>query len=94
MTDRPCDSLSVGMKVAISLSPGVAPIDAYAGDIQAIDEHGIRITLMDWVIGAFLGSDLFIPWRNLQAAMVFTEEHDLSRFAEAAANWQSAMQGE
>ena len=95
MTDRgPQDdrrsSLSAGMKVVVT-PPGVAPLVAYAGEIQAIDEHGVRITLVDWFSGAFSGSDLFIPWRNLQAALVYTEDHDLRMFADDAGGWQNAM---
>ena len=79
------------MKVALSVTPDISPHFAPVGEIQAVDEQGVRITLMDWIIGSFVGSDLFIPWRNVEAAMVFTSEHAPELFGPEAVRWQESM---
>ncbi len=80
-----------GYWVAVTLKEKVAPTDCYVGEIQAVDEHGIRITLVDWLIGAASGSDLYIAWEQIAVALVATEDHSLEYFVTMAGDWQSLV---
>ena len=43
----PTKSLEVGHVVALSVHRDSAPGACYVGQIEAMDEHGIRLTLLD-----------------------------------------------
>ena len=62
--------------------------------MQAVDEHCIRLTLVDWLIGRAAGYDLVIAWSNIEAALIATPEHDAEEFSQRAAKWENAMTGE
>lgn len=85
-------TLKTGYAVALTLAPDTAPRRCYVGQIEAIDLHGIRITLIDWLLGSFCGNDLFVPWSNIQSAYISTEKHDLTMFLGTdAPRWQENM---
>lgn len=88
-------TLEPGYWVAVTVQPGIAPLRSYVGQIQATDDHGIRLSLMDWFVGDAVSNDLFLPWTSIQAAKVATGAHDLKSFLHAdrgaAAKWQNAM---
>ena len=84
-------TLKPGWLVAVTLKPDTAPLRSYVGKIQAIDAQGIRIALVDWLVGMALGWDLFIPYSNLESALVATEDHDVNAFGEPAGKWQTQM---
>jgi hypothetical protein len=55
--------------------------------VVATDEHGVRITLVDWLIGDFVQQDMYVPWANIEMAYVATPddilaEGDLGRWQE------------
>lgn len=89
--------LEVGYHVALSLKEGAAPLRSYIGEIQAVDATGIRVTLMDFFVGRAAGFDLFVPWSQLTAALVFTSEHNSENWIGAgrrpgeAGQWQEDM---
>lgn len=83
---------SVGYWVALSISDGIAPLRCYVGKIQAIDSHGVRITLVDWVTGSDAGWDLFVAWGDIKASLVATPEHDNENFLHSSAQWQESIQ--
>jgi hypothetical protein len=87
-------TLKPGWMVAVVLKPGTAPRRCYAGEIQAIDAQGLRLTLFDWVAGMATGWDFFVPYMSLESAFVATDQHDLRRFGEAVGKWQEAMDPE
>ena len=91
MANDEIKSLRPGYVVALTLAKGAAPLRSYVGKIMAIDEYGLRLTLVDWFVGMFTSYDLFVSWRNLESAYVCTEEHDLDSFADVAGKWQEAM---
>ncbi|MGH7781070.1 MAG: hypothetical protein ACREQR_14730 [Candidatus Binataceae bacterium] len=86
--------LRVGWWVAVTLKAGAAPLRCYAGEIQAIDDRGLRLTLIDWFSGMAASWDLFIPHSSLESALVCTDQHDSRSFGEAAGNWQEHMVGD
>jgi hypothetical protein len=43
------------------------------------DEHGVRVTLMDWIAGDYVAQDMYVPWANIEMAYVATPEHTLRR---------------
>jgi hypothetical protein len=55
-----------------------------SGLVKGIDFDGVRITLMDWAVGAPVGVDVYLPWRNVEYAEVYTEEDYLNAFADDA----------
>ena len=88
------DTLQVGYAVALTLPEGVAPLRCYVGQIEVIDDLGLRMTLMDWVVGTFTSDDLFVPWSNIESCLVCKENHDLELFLEhSAPKWQAHMNG-
>jgi hypothetical protein len=84
-------TLKPGWWVAVTLKPSIAPLRSYVGKIQAIDGHGIRLTLIDWMTRSANGDDLYIAHSNLECALVATEEHDLELFVEEAEKWATLM---
>lgn len=54
-------TLAVGFWVAITLAEGMAPLRSYVGKVQAVDEHGMRLTLIDWFTMSATVYDLFVP---------------------------------
>ncbi len=83
--------LEAGWWVALTLRPGAAPLRCYVGEVQAVDDRGVRITLVDWVTGRAVGNDLFAPWAEISAALVCTPDHDRGLFGEDARRWQALM---
>lgn len=83
--------LAPGYWVALVLVEGAAPLRCYVGQVQAIDERGVRLTLVDWVVGIPAGWDFFAPWPSILSALVATPQHDVKRFGERAAKWQEQM---
>jgi hypothetical protein len=64
-----------GFQVALRLRSDTAPQRAYVGEVVATDEHGIRVTLMDWAVDEFAGQDMYVPWENIEMAYVGTPRH-------------------
>ena len=87
--DTPTQSLEPGYWVALTLKPGAAPLRCYVGEVQATDERGVRITLIDWLTGRANSYDLFVSWENITSSLVCTPEHDLENFGRAAERWQN-----
>jgi len=87
-------TIAVGFWVAITLPENMAPLRSYVGKVQAVDEHGMRLTLIDWLTMSATGYDLFVPWAHLQSAFIATPEHDREHFGEEAGAWQKTMVGE
>ena len=81
-------SLLPGYVVALTLKPGAAPLDCYVGEVQTVDSHGVRITLIDWMTGLFTHFDFFAPWESITSALVATPEHSRKSLAEEFANYQ------
>src|SRR5262245_51500678 len=83
--------LKVGWWVALTLKPNTAPLRCYVGQIQALSNDGIRLTLLDVLSGEAAGYDVYVPHRNIESALVATDEHRLANFAKESENWQAAM---
>ena len=67
-----------GFRVAVRLRPGTAPIPCYVGEVVATDEHGVRLTLVDWIVGGFVSHDMYVPWTNIEMAYVATPNDTLA----------------
>jgi hypothetical protein len=63
-------TLYPGFWAALTLRAGTAPLRCYVGVVQSVDAHGVRITLVDWLMGSATGFDVFVPWSNLESALV------------------------
>lgn len=70
LPNSPEGTLTSGMVVALRLKPGTAPLRSYVGEVQATDEHGLRLTLVDWNVGMFNSYDFFVPWENIEVSYV------------------------
>ena len=55
---RSIRTLKIGWWMAANLKPGIAPLRCYVGQIEAIDELGLRMTLVDWLTGSATSYDL------------------------------------
>jgi hypothetical protein len=84
--------LEPGFWVALTLRANTAPLRSYAGKVQSVDAQGVRVTLVDWVTGTASDWDLFVPWHNLESALVATPDHATEVFGEAASRWQTQME--
>jgi hypothetical protein len=60
----------------------------YVGRVEELDDRGLRITLVDWIIGRFTGWDFFLPWDAITSVMVATPEHSTELFGDAASEFQ------
>lgn len=83
--------LRPGDWVALTLKADAAPLRVYVGEVQAVADPGVRITLIDWLVGTACAWDFFAPWESICSALVATPEHDVGRFGAAGADWQRAM---
>ena len=86
-----------GYFVAISLMPGTAPANCYIGLVQAADEYGLRINMVEWdneLDGVKkYTEDLFIPWININSMLVCTEEEPVRRFVkDRAPAWKAQVE--
>jgi len=86
-----------GYFVAISLIPGTAPCNCYIGLVQAADEFGIRVNLVEWddeLDGVKkYTEDLFVPWINITSMLVCTEEEPVRRFVrDKAPTWKTQVE--
>lgn len=86
-------AIEPGQWVALVLRPRSAPMRCYVGEVQAADERGVRLTLIDWVVGAACGSDFFAPWDQITSALVATADHDKGLFVREAVQWQGHFCG-
>ena len=86
-------TVKVGYHVAMIVKPDAAPLKCYVGEVQAVDERGVRLTLVDWLIDEAVGYDMFAPWESITSMLICTPEHDLSHFGDHAAKWQDRMMG-
>ncbi len=82
-------SLGVGFLVALTVKEGTAPLRCYVGEVQSADEHGVRLTLADWIVDMASGWDFFAPWESITAALVATEAHHKGGFDDAASDFQT-----
>ena len=87
----PTKSLEVGHVVALSIHRDSAPGACYVGQIEAMDEHGIRLTLLDALLGTFQGFDLWVSWKSMLAALVCTPQHSMHEFPRVSDQWQEAL---
>ena len=88
---RAVPTIDVGYWMAVVLPPDTAPSRCYIGEVQAVDAHGIRLTLIDWMVGMADDFDVFVPWRHIESAFIATPEHDLQEFGRRAGHWQEVM---
>lgn len=93
MNDAKITTIKPGYWIAASLKPNTAPLRCYVGQVQAVDDLGVRLTLVDWLSGLAAMDDIFIPWHNLESALIATEDHDKTHFGDAAIQWQNQMCG-
>lgn len=67
---RRTSGLAPGFWVALCLHPGTAPRRSYAGKVEAIDERGVRVALLDLVTRAPSGTHFFAPWASIASSLV------------------------
>lgn len=76
---------------AIALKRGTAPLRVYVGQVEAVDDFGVRLTLVDWLLREFCGNDFFVPWQSIESALIATTDQEDQLFLDDAARFQSAM---
>lgn len=67
--------LRPGFFVALTLKEGANSMRCHVGEVQTVDDYGVRITYVDWVIGRCSGWDFFAPWDSIASAQVATSDH-------------------
>lgn len=73
------DVIAVGVKEPISYT------GSFAGWVDAVDDKGILVDLMDYFIGQPSGRRLFIPWDNIhsyESCAEGNEEYFFSGYAQ------------
>ena len=91
------DAIRPGYYVALFMVPETAPCSSYIGLVQAADEYGIRINLVDWDNELDrirrLTEDLFVPWFSITSMLVCTDEEPKMRFVrDKAPAWQADIE--
>ena len=91
------ETIKMGYLVAVGLVPGTAPRNCYVGRVEAVDEYGVRINLVDWddkLDTVRVGmEDLFVTWASVTSILVCTEEEPKRRFLkEKAPKWKSEIE--
>jgi hypothetical protein len=86
-------TLAPGFWVAVTLRPDAAPLRVYVGRVQAVDERGMRLTLVDWITGGADSWDFYAPWSEVTSMLIATPDHATEGFGDAAHEWQERMQG-
>jgi len=92
------ETIEVGYWIAATLKKDTAPLRCFVGQIVAVDAFGLKIHLdMDGLErekinrGIFYTCDVFVPWPNLESALLAEPDCDLSHFNQDANKWQEAM---
>ena len=88
MTNAEQGSFAPGYWVTLVLNSPVDRLTVYVGQVQAVDDHGLRITLIDWLIGYAASWDFFVPWSMIRASFIATPEHDVASFGEYGSHVQ------
>ena len=78
-----------GHWVAIALRRGVSGSYCYVGQVQDVDDRGIHITLIDWLIGTPQGWDFWASWDNIDGIEFATPQHDVDSFGKYAGDFQT-----
>ena len=81
-------ALQVGYVVALALQEPCADNRCFVGKIEAVDDRGVRLILVDWITGTMAGNDFFAPWDNIVGALVATPAHDTKLFGQSATGFQ------
>jgi hypothetical protein len=82
-------ALQVGYVVALALREPCANNRCFVGQVEAVDDLGVRLTLVDWITGMMAGNDFFAPWDNIVGALVATPAHNKELFGRTAASFQT-----
>lgn len=83
------EGIEPGYWVGLALSEAVSGSRYWVGQVQHVDERGVRVTLVDWLTGTASGWDFYAPWSNILGVHIATPDHDISGFAESAGQFQS-----
>ncbi|TVT50729.1 hypothetical protein FNH05_15295 [Amycolatopsis rhizosphaerae] len=76
------EGLVPGYWVRLTLREPVGEEKRPVGQVEYVDEHGIRLSLLDGVTGEAESWDFYAPWTNVLGAVVATPNHDVRRFVE------------
>jgi hypothetical protein len=66
-------------------------VKCYVGEVQAVSDIGIRLTLVDWFSGGFEREDIVVPWGHMIGSAVWTDQHEKTRAS--LEKWQNSFQG-
>jgi hypothetical protein len=81
--------------VGVALAEPVAGLRYYCGEIQALDDRGVRVTGFDWLVGLFTQFDVWFPWTNvLGMTEVATSDHSMHEWADKAGGAQRRHNGD
>lgn len=83
--------LEVGWAIAVVMERPIGTGYCHVGEVQAIDERGFRITLMDWVVGQFIHDDFYIPWSNVRGMSICTDDHDFGLWSKDIGDYQKRI---
>ena len=84
-------TIEAGYWVAVVVTNQAAPLRCYAGQVKAVDEHGIRLRVSNWETSLPSNYDFFIPWKNIESALVATSHDDREDFDKEAEKIRDAM---
>lgn len=91
---KEANCLEVGFNTALVSKKNSLPLRCYVGKVKAVDDKGVRLTLIDWVLCNFTGHDLFVTWDNIESAFVATPEDEMSLWIDRAGDFQTEMNKE
>lgn len=76
-------TIEPGHWVALAMtSTAVGGYRCWIGQVQAVDEHGVRLTQADGATGRPSGFDVYAAWPSIAGALVATKDHFLDQFGD------------
>ena len=84
-------TLERGWFAAVTLKPSVSRQRCYVGQIQAFDDHAIRLTLVDRISGTATRWDLYVPHDMIENVLLGTDQHFLDNLGEEFGRWQTEV---
>lgn len=80
-----------GQWVLIFLQDSIAPWASVCGEVQAVDDNGIRVTIIDWSTRKSEFWDFFVQWVDIRSVIIATPQHDIEQFKEYALEMQMRL---
>lgn len=89
MTTETPKTIEVGDVIFVIRKPHAQWLsDTYNGEVIAVDEAAIRITLVDWIVGTACGEDVYLRKEDIGMMCMYGKDHDKTQFMKDVLRWE------